>query len=128
MSSKIPQKLKYTQDHEWVREEGETATIGITDFAQGSLGDLVYVELPQIGRVVKKGEVIVVVESCKAASDVYAPLSGEIIAVNDAVVTSPDIINHSPYDAGWLVTIRANNHSETADLLSSESYSELAAA
>ena len=127
MSSKIPNKLKYTKDHEWVSEEGDIATIGITDFAQGSLGDLVYVELPKIGRHVKKGEVFVIVESCKAASDVYAPLSGEVIEVNDAVVSSPDVVNHSPYDAGWLVKIRANNHSEVNDLLDANAYTELAA-
>ena len=127
MSTKIPAKLKYTKDHEWVSEQGDIATIGITDYAQGSLGDLVYIELPQIGRQVKKGEVFVIVESCKAASDVYAPLSGEVIEVNEAAVSSPDVVNHSPYDAGWLVKIRANNHSETADLLNAESYTELAA-
>lgn len=127
MSTKIPSKLKYTRDHEWVSEEGDIATMGITDFAQGALGDLVYIELPQIGRKVKKGEVFVIVESCKAASDVYAPLSGEVVEVNEAVVSSPDVVNHSPYDAGWLVKIRANNHSEVGDLMSADSYKEVAA-
>ena len=127
MSTKIPNKLKYTKDHEWVNEQGDIATVGITDFAQGALGDLVYIELPQVGRQVKKGEVFVIVESCKAASDVYAPLSGEVVEVNEAVVTSPDVVNHSPYDAGWLVKIRANNHSETADLMGADEYKELAA-
>lgn len=125
--SNIPSKLKYTKDHEWVEETGDIATVGITDFAQSSLGDLVYVELPKIGRQVKKGEVFVIVESCKAASDVYAPLSGEVVEVNEAVVASPDVVNHSPYGAGWLVKIRANNHSEVADLLPADSYKELAA-
>ena len=127
MSSNIPGKLKYTKDHEWVSEEGDIATIGITDFAQGSLGDLVYIELPKIGRQVKKGEVFVIVESCKAASDVYAPLSGEVVEVNEAAASSPDVVNNSPYESGWLVKIRANNHSEVNDLLNADSYKELAA-
>lgn len=125
--SNVPSNLKYTKDHEWVEANGDTATVGITDFAQGSLGDLVYVELPKIGRQVKKGEAFVIVESCKAASDVYAPISGEVIEVNEAAVASPDVINQNPYSEGWLVKIRPNNTSELADLLDPTAYSDIAA-
>ena len=125
--SNIPSELKYTKDHEWVKLEGETATIGITDYAQGSLGDLVYVELPAIGRKVTKGEACVIVESCKAASDVYAPISGEVIEVNSAVTTTPETINHNPYEGGWLIKIKPSNQSELSELIDSGSYSEIAA-
>lgn len=125
--SNIPSDLKYTKDHEWIKEEGDAVTVGITDFAQGSLGDLVYIELPKIGRQVKKGETMVIVESCKAASDVYAPISGEVIAVNDAAVASPDIVNSNPYAAGWLVKIKPSDKAELSELIQPEKYSELAA-
>ena len=125
--SNVPANLKYTKDHEWVSEQGDVATVGISDFAQGSLGDLVYVELPKVGRQVKKGEVIIIVESCKAASDVYAPISGEIVEINEAVTASPETINTSPYEAGWLVKIRANNNAELKELLDSNAYADLAA-
>ena len=125
--SNIPNDLKYTKDHEWLKTEGEVATIGITDFAQGSLGDLVYVELPAVGRQVKKGEACVIVESCKAASDVYAPISGEVIAVNNAAVAEPALINNTPYEAGWLIKIKPSNAAELAELIDSNSYSQIAA-
>lgn len=124
--SNIPAELKYTKDHEWLKQDGENYVVGITDYAQGSLGDLVYVELPAIGRVVNKGEACVVVESCKAASDVYAPISGEVVAINDAVVASPETINQNPYDAGWLIKIKPSNVSELAELIDSNSYSQIA--
>jgi glycine cleavage system H protein len=125
--SNVPANLKYTKDHEWVLAEGEAVTIGITDFAQGSLGDLVYVELPAIGRQVKKGEACVIVESCKAASDVYAPVSGEIVAVNEAVVATPESINQNPYQAGWLMKIKPSNQAELAELIDSSAYELIAA-
>ena len=125
--SNVPANLKYTKDHEWVKSEGDIAIVGITDFAQGSLGDLVYVELPAVGRQVKKGEACVIVESCKAASDVYAPLSGEVVAVNDAAVASPETINQNPYEAGWLIKIKPSNPSEINDLIDPNSYSQIAA-
>jgi glycine cleavage system H protein len=125
--SNIPAELKYTKDHEWVKQDGENVIIGITDYAQGSLGDLVYVELPAIGRVVKQGEACVVVESCKAASDVYAPISGEVVAINDAVVATPETINQNPYDAGWLIKIKPSNATELTELIDSSSYSQIAA-
>ena len=125
--SNIPANLKYTKDHEWASQDGETVTIGITDYAQGSLGDLVYVELPKVGRQVKKGEAIVIVESCKAASDVYAPITGEVVAVNDAAVADPSTVNNNPYEGGWLIKIKPSNSAELAELMDSNSYSQIAA-
>jgi len=118
----IAENLKYTKDHEWVKKDGDVATIGITDFAQNSLGDLVYVELPQIGRKVEKGEEFVVVESCKAASDVYSPLSGEVVEVNTALADSPESVNSEPYDSGWLVKLRPANSDDAEALMSAEEY------
>ncbi len=125
--SNVPVELKYTKDHEWAKVEGDIITIGITDFAQNSLGDLVYVELPAVGRQVQKGENFVIVESCKAASDVYAPVSGEVVAVNDAAVADPSTVNNNPYESGWLVKIKPANQDELNELLDSTKYSELAA-
>jgi glycine cleavage system H protein len=124
--SNVKPELKYTKDHEWVKLDGEVATIGITDFAQGSLGDLVYVELPEAGRQVKAGEACAVVESCKAASDVYAPLSGKIVEANPELASAPEKINSGPYES-WLFKIKISNQSELASLLSSENYQQLAA-
>lgn len=125
--SNIPAELKYTKDHEWVKQDGDVVTVGITDYAQGSLGDLVYVELPQVGRKVSKGEACVIVESCKAASDVYAPISGEVVEVNSAVTSTPETINQNPYEAGWLIKIKPSNQSELSELIDSNSYSQIAA-
>lgn len=121
--SNIPENLKYTKEHEWVLTEGETATIGITDFAQESLGDLVYVELPEIGASFEKGADMVIVESCKAASDVYAPVSGEVIEVNQAVVDSPEIINQDSY-GNWLVKLKVSASND--ELLNAAEYKEIA--
>lgn len=125
--SNIPANLKYTKDHEWLKQEGDNVIVGITDYAQGSLGDLVYVELPEVGRKVAKGETFIIVESCKAASDVYAPVSGEVVAVNSALTGSPETINQNPYEAGWLVKIKPSNPAELAELIDSNSYQEIAA-
>ena len=124
--SEVKAGLKYTKDHEWIKLDGDVATVGITDFAQGSLGDLVYVELPEAGRQVKSGEAVAVVESCKAASDVYAPLTGEVLEANAALSGNPENINSSPYDS-WMFKIKVTNQAELAGLLTSESYQELAA-
>ncbi|WP_027481827.1 glycine cleavage system protein GcvH [Deinococcus pimensis] len=102
----IPADLKYLKSHEWIRVEGDTATVGITDFAQDQLGDVVYVELPEVGRSVDVGEAVAVVESVKTASDIYAPASGTITEVNDALSGSPELINEAPYERGWLFRIR----------------------
>jgi len=116
----IPSDLQYTKEHEWVRIEGDLATVGITDHAQEALGDLVYVELPEVGRQVEPGEAIVVVESVKAASDVYAPVSGEIVEVNEALSEHPELVNTDPYGKGWLVKIRTSG--KTVELLDAETY------
>ena len=119
----IPDKLKYTRTHEWVKEETDgTYTIGITDHAQQLLGDIVYVELPEIHRTVEAGNEISVVESVKAAADVYSPLSGEVIAVNEQLNVEPQLINSSPYESGWLFKIKASG--EVRDLLDAKMYEE----
>lgn len=118
----VPADLKYTKDHEWVRAEADgTATVGITDHAQAALGDLVFVELPKPGRRVKAGEACAVVESVKAASDVYAPLAGEVVAVNDAVTGKPEAVNQDAY-AAWLFRIKPDDAGAAAKLLDAKAY------
>lgn len=114
--------VKYQKSHEWARKEGALFTIGITDYAQDSLGDVVFVELPEVGKVVKKGEAFGVVESVKAASDVYAPLSGTIVEVNSKLKNDPALVNKEPFGGGWFVKIQASNSSEYEELLSSTEY------
>lgn len=126
--SKTPAELKYAPTHEWVRIEGDIATIGITDHAQDALGDLVYVELPEVGDTVAAHDEAGVVESVKAASDIYAPVSGEIVAVNEALADSPEIINSDPYHDGWMYRIRMSDAAELEDLLSAEDYDAQVAA
>lgn len=122
--SEIKDDLKYTKDHEWVKLDGDTVTIGITDFAQDSLGDLVYVELPDAGANFNQGDDMVIVESCKAASDVYAPINGEVVAVNDNAVDSPDLVNTSSYDDGWLVKLKVTDNTQLEALMSAAQYKE----
>ena len=118
-----PSDLKYTNSHEWLRDNGDgTATVGITFHAQDALGELVYVELPQVGRSVAAGEACVVVESTKAASDVYAPVTGEVIAVNEALADAPQTVNEAPYDAGWLFRVKVADASQLAGLMSAADY------
>lgn len=125
MSSQIPKDLKYTSSHEWARDEKDgTITIGITDHAQGLLGDIVYVELPELNKKFATRDSFAVVESVKAAADVYTPLSGEIIAVNTALSNNPELINNDPYGAGWLCRLRIDNASGLSELLSDEQYAE----
>jgi glycine cleavage system H protein len=123
MSSKVPGDLKYTKSHEWVRVSGDTAVVGITDHAQHELTDIVFVELPDAGRKVKAGDACAVVESVKTASDIYSPLSGEIIAVNKAVVDDPALVNSAPYSDGWFYKVKLANPSELAALLTPAQYS-----
>jgi glycine cleavage system H protein len=123
----VPEDLKYTEQHEWVSVDGDIITMGITDFAQDALGDLAYVELPEVGKSVKAGDAFLVVESVKSASDVYAPVSGEVVAVNDALEGEPQRINESPYEAGWLCKIKASDVSELDALLDAAAYEPLAA-
>ena len=123
--SEIPGDLKFLSSHEWARiEDDGTVTVGISDHAQDLLGDIVFVELPEVGKTVAAEGEAAIVESVKAASDVYSPLSGEIIAVNDSLETSPEIINDSPYDDGWFFKIKPDNLDELADLLDAESYAD----
>jgi glycine cleavage system H protein len=117
--------VKYTSDHEWVRVEGDEATIGITDYAQTQLGDIVYVELPEIGRKVARGKEAAVVESVKAASEVFAPLSGVVIAVNDALAADPAQVNSAPTDSGWFFKLRLADARELDALLDAEAYEKL---
>lgn len=126
--SKTPTELKYAPTHEWVRVEGDVATVGISDHAQEALGDLVFVELPDVGDVVAAADEAGVVESVKAASDIYAPVSGEIIAINEALVDAPETVNTDPYHDGWMYKIRMSDPVELDDLLSAEDYDAQVAA
>ncbi len=125
---KIPAELKYTKDHEWVRIEGDIAVVGITDFAQGELGDIVYVEVETVDETLDKDEVFGTVEAVKTVSDLFLPLSGEIIAFNEALEDEPETVNTDPYGAGWMVKIKFSNQSELEELLSAASYGELVGA
>ncbi|MGC3957964.1 MAG: glycine cleavage system protein GcvH [Verrucomicrobiota bacterium] len=120
--SQIPSDLKYAKSHEWVRVSGDTATVGITDHAQHELTDIVFVELPAAGRKVKAGEACAVVESVKTASDIYSPVSGEIIEINKAAADDPALVNREPHTEGWFYKIKLANPSELAALLTPEQY------
>jgi glycine cleavage system H protein len=120
----FPEELKYTEEHEWVMVEDEVVTIGITDFAQDQLGDVVFVELPAVGTIVEAGKPFGVVESVKAVSDVYAPVSGEVVEINEELPDSPETINTSPYDDGWMIKIKLSAPAELAELLDADAYQE----
>lgn len=122
--SKVPSDLKYVKTHEWLRVAGEHATIGITDHAQHELTDVVFVELPAKGRLVKAGESCAVVESVKTASDIYSPISGEVVEINDAVVANPALVNTDPFGEGWFFKIKMSNPGEVSKLLSSDDYAK----
>lgn len=124
--SNIPQNLQYTKTHEWVKKEEEYLTIGITDHAQTMLGDLVYVELPEVETSFDGGQECAVVESVKAAADIYCPLPGEVIEVNDAVIENPQLVNQDPYGKGWLLRVRLHDKS-VAGLLNADEYSKVVA-
>ena len=125
--SDIPADLKFRESHEWVRYDGaDTAVVGISDHAQAALGDMVYVELPEPGMSYEQGEACAVVESVKAASDIYAPLSGEVIEANPALEDEPELVNTAPYGDGWLFKLQLSNPSEVEGLLSPEAYAEAA--
>ena len=121
---KFPKKLRYTREHEWVLIEGSQATIGITDFAQHELGEVVFVELPKVGDSVTKDEPFGVVESVKAASDVYAPVSGEVTEDNEDLVSSPELINDEPYGDAWLIRVEMSDPSEIEHLMSAQDYKD----
>ncbi len=121
-----PQDLLFSKEHEWVKLDGDTATIGITDYAQNSLGDIVFVELPNVGKTIAQFSNVGVVESVKAVSDLFTPISGEVTEVNGALDDDPAVINRDPYGAGWLLKVRITNADETKNLLSPADYEKIA--
>ncbi len=121
----FPDELKYTEEHEWIAIEADIATIGISDFAQSQLGDVVFVELPEVGDELEAGKPFGVVESVKAVSDIYSPLSGEVVEINEELPDAPETLNTSPYEDGWLIRIRLSNPQELDDLLDATAYQEL---
>ena len=123
----FPENLKYTKDHEWVLIEGDTGTVGITDYAQGELGDVVFVELPAAGKTVKQGETFGTIEAVKAVSDLYAPVSGTVTAVNADLAAAPETVNKDPYGKGWMAKLKITNAGEAAGLLSAAAYKALIA-
>jgi glycine cleavage system H protein len=122
---KILDNLKYTAEHEWVRVEGEDAYIGVTDFAQHELGDIVFVEVETVGEVLEKGESFGTIEAVKTVSDVYMPISGEVVEFNDALVENPELINKDPFGEGWIIKIRILKSNQLDSLLSAEAYKQL---
>lgn len=121
----VPGNLLYTKDHEWLRIEGNIGYIGVTDFAQGELGDVVFIEIETLGETLSKEEVFGTIEAVKTVSDMFMPVSGEIVEVNPALEESPDVVNKDPYGKGWMVKIKITNPSEVNDLLSPEKYTAL---
>ncbi|RKH11427.1 glycine cleavage system protein GcvH [Corallococcus sp. CA053C] len=125
MSDSIPQNLKYTKEHEWARVEGKTVVVGVTAHAQEALGDVVYVELPKLGATITEGKQFGVIESTKAVSDLYAPLSGKVVKVNDELTGNPSIINTDPYGAGWIVEVEPSDTEQVGRLLDAAAYGAL---
>ncbi|AJF07093.1 glycine cleavage system protein GcvH [Geoalkalibacter subterraneus] len=121
----FPEELKYTEEHEWVLVEDDVVSVGITDFAQDSLGDIVFVELPEVGARVEAGKAFGVVESVKAVSDIYSPVTGEVVEVNEELPDEPEVLNTSPYEDGWMVKIRYSEPEELDELLDAAAYREL---
>jgi len=120
----IPKELRYTKDHEWIKVDGDTATIGITEYAQGELGDIVYIEVETVGEVLDKEEVFGTIEAVKTVSDLFMPVSGEVLEFNDALESSPETVNTDPYGNGWLVKIKFSDSSELDTLMSAEDYEQ----
>jgi glycine cleavage system H protein len=125
MAGNIPQNLKYTKEHEWARIEGTRVVVGVTQHAQEALGDVVYVELPKVGSTVTVGKQFGVIESTKAVSDLYSPISGKVVKVNDALTDSPQTVNSDPYGAGWIIEIESSDSKELAGLMDATAYGEL---
>jgi glycine cleavage system H protein len=123
----VPTDLRYTKDHEWVRVEGDEATVGITEYAAGQLGDIVFVELPDGGRALEQFATFGVVESVKAVSDLFAPVSGDVVATNDALAGSPELVNGEPYGGGWMIRLRLSKPDEAEGLLDAAAYEALIA-
>jgi glycine cleavage system H protein len=122
MTMNFPEDLQYTRDHEWARVQGNRVTVGITDFAQDQLGDVVYVEFPDVGDVIKKGEAFGVVESTKAVSDLFAPVSGKVVEVNSPLADAPETVNEDPYEEGWMIVVEITDPKELAELLDGPTY------
>ena len=125
MVNEVRNSLKYTDSHEWLKIEGQNVRIGVTDFEQSELTDIVFVELPEVGKEIKKGDELCVVESVKSVSEIYSPVSGKIVNVNKKIEDAPETINESPYDEGWLVEMEIKNKSEIDDLLDAEAYKNI---
>jgi glycine cleavage system H protein len=121
----LPEDCRYTQDHEWARLDGDKVRVGITDYAQDQLGDIVFVELPQVGNVFKESEVFGTVESVKAVAELYAPVGGEVIAVNSALEDSPQLVNKCPYEEGWMIDVKPSDPTEMDALLTKQAYLEM---
>ena len=121
----VPANLKYTKDHEWLRIEGDFGYVGVTDFAQGELGDIVFIEIETVGETLGKEEVFGTIEAVKTVSDMFMPVSGEIIEMNPAIEDTPDVVNKDPYGKGWMVKIKISNPAEVNELLTPEKYSAL---
>ncbi len=121
----LPEDLRYTKDHEWAKKEGDKVRVGITDFAQDQLGDIVFVELPEVDASFEKEEQFATVESVKAVSEVYMPISGKVVEVNEALVQNPELVNSSPYEEGWFVVVEPNDPSELEGLMGKDEYLEL---
>lgn len=122
---KIPENLKYTKDHEWIRVEGDFGWIGITDYAQGELGDVVFVELPKVGAKLTKGKSFGTIEAVKAVSDLYAPVTGEVAELNRAIQDTPEVVNKDPYGEGWMVKVKISDKNDLATLVDAKAYKEL---
>ncbi len=122
---KIPENLKFTREHEWVRIEGEMAVIGITDFAQGELGDVVFVEIETEGETLEKGEIFGTVEAVKTVSDLFMPLTGEVVEINEALAARPELVNQDPYGEGWMIRIKMAEEGDVAELLTPEEYRQM---
>ncbi len=121
----IPKELKFTKDHEWVRIDGDTATVGITDFAQSELGDIVYVEVETVGEILDRDEVFGTVEAVKTVSDLFLPLTGEIVEFNEALESEPELVNTDPYGEGWLIKMKISDSAEISDLLDDAGYKDI---
>jgi glycine cleavage system H protein len=125
MSDSIPNELKYTKDHEWARVQGNVVVVGVTQHAQESLGDVVYVELPKVGTTITAGKQFGVIESTKAVSELYAPVSGKVVKVNDTLTNKPDTVNADPYGAGWIIEVELSDTKQLDGLLSADAYADL---
>ena len=122
MAHNIPNELKYTKDHEWTKSEGDTVVVGITDFAQSALGDIVFVELPEVGKTLTAHQAFGVVESIKSVSDLYSPISGTVVEVNSGLINSPELCNAEPYGSAWMIKVKISNTQEINTLLSATDY------